>query len=115
MIVNRGIDKVNLGDFVQKVTILKPQQSRNRRGAIEQKWVPLAVVYGKLVVSPADEMMLDQNIVNQDRVELTTYTREDVGSECRMSIDGVLYSVTSSVRLLNQPLMVVKGEKITER
>lgn len=115
MIVNRGIDKVNIGDFVQKVTILKPRQTRNKRGAIEQDWAELATVYGKLVVTPADEMMLDQNIINQDRVELITYTRSDVTSECRLKIEDTLYNITSTVRLLNQPLMVIKGEKMTER
>lgn len=115
MMIHRGIDRINLGDFVQKVVILKPQQTRNGRGAIEQTWVELATVYGKLTVTPADEIMVDQNIVNQDRVELITYTRGDVTPECRLQIDGVLYSVTSAVRLQNQPLMTLRGEKITER
>ena len=115
MIVNRGIDKVNIGDFVQKVVLLKPVQSRNSRGAITQQWTEAAQLYGKLVVSPVDEAMLDQNIVNQDRIEYTTYVRADITSEYRLKIEDVLYSIISVSRLLNQPLMVIKGEKITER
>lgn len=115
MIVNRGIDKVNLGDFVQKVTILKPEQRRNKRGATEQHWVKVGDVFGKLVISAVDESMLDQNIVNQDRIELTTYVKNDMTSEYRLMIDGILYAVVSVAKLLNQPLMVIKGEKLTER
>lgn len=115
MIINRGIDRVNIGDFVQKVTILKPQQSRNERGAIENSWVEIAVVYGKLSITPVDEVMVDQNIVNPDRVEFITYARENITSECRMQIEGIFYSISSTVRLLNQPLMVIRGEKMTER
>lgn len=115
MMIHRGIDRISLGDFVQKVVILKPQQTRNGRGAIEQTWVELATVYGKLTVTPADEVMVDQNIVNQDRFEFTTYVRCDITSEYRLKIEGILYGITSVSRLQNQPLMVIKGEKITER
>ena len=115
MIVNRGIDKVNIGDFVQKVVVLYPKQTRNSRGAITQEWEEKCPIYGKLTIVSADETMLDQNIVNQDRCEYTTYVRTDITPECRLKIDGVLYSITSVARLLNQPLMVIKGEKITER
>ena len=115
MIVNRGIDKVNVGDFVQKAIILKPEQTRNERGATEQQWEEVAVVYGKLVINVADEAMLDQNIVNQDRIELTTYVKSDVSSEYRLKIEDTLYAITSVSRLLNQPLMVIKAEKLTER
>lgn len=115
MITNRGIDKINIGDFVQKVILLKPIQSRNSRGALEYQWSEVAQMYGKLNITPADEMLLDQNIVNQDRIEYTTYFKNEVTAEYRLKIDGVLYSITSVTRLLNQPLMVIKGEKITER
>lgn len=115
MIIHRGIDKVNIGDFVQKVTVLKPLQKRNSRGAMEQQWEEVAKLYGKLVLNPAEEMMVDQNIVNQDRFEFTTYVRCDITSEYRLKIEGVLYGITSVSRLQNQPLMVIKGEKITER
>lgn len=115
MITNRGIDKINIGDFVQKVILLKPIQFRNSRGALEYQWSEMAQMYGKLNITPADEMLLDQNIVNQDRIEYTTYVKNEVTAEYRLKIDGVLYSITSVTRLLNQPLMVIKGEKITER
>lgn len=115
MIVNRGIDKVNIGDFIQKVTVLKPEQTRNERGAIVQNWLELTQVYGKLVVTPVDEVMIDQNIVNPDKLEFTTYIRDDITSECRLQVEGILYGISSTVRLLNQPLMVIRGEKITER
>lgn len=115
MIVNRGIDKINIGDFVQKAVILKPLQSRNSRGAIEQQWLEVAEVFGKLVIAPADEMLVDQNLVNMDRIEYTSYVMDDVNSEYRLKIEDTLYSITSVARLLNQPLMVIKGEKITER
>ena len=115
MIVNRGIDRVNIGDFVQKATILKPQITRNKRGASQQTWEPVADVYGKLVINVADEAMLDQNIINQDRIEFTTYVRGEVSAEYRLEIEGILYGVTSVARLLNQPLMVVRAERIAER
>ena len=115
MIINRGIDKVNIGDFVQKVTVLKPEQTRNERGAIVQNWLESAQVYGKLVITPVDEVMIDQNIVNPDKLEFTTYIRDDITSECRLQVEGILYGISSTVRLLNQPLMVIRGEKITER
>lgn len=112
--INTGIDKVNLGDFVNKVTILRPVTRRSERGAIQQTWERLADVYGKLVITGVDETMVEQNIVNPDRVELTTYVNSSVSSECRMVIDGQLYNITSVVKALNQPIMVVRGQKITE-
>lgn len=115
MIVNRGIDKVNVGDFVNKVTFLQPLVSRNERGAIEYQWQDADTVYGKLSVMPAAETMIDQNVVNPDTVEFTTYVRDAITSECRMRIEGQLYAIHYVQRLLNQPLMVVRGEKITER
>jgi SPP1 family predicted phage head-tail adaptor len=115
MITNRGIDKVNIGDFLNKVTILKPEQGKTKRGAIEQSWTPLAQVYGKVAITHASEVMVDQNIVNPDRVTFTTYLRSDVTSECRMDVDGVLYGINSVERMQMQPIMVVYGEKLTER
>ena len=115
MIVNRGIDKINLGDFVQKAVLLEPQQSRNSRGAINNEWIEQCPIFGKLTINAVDEAMLDQNIVNQDRIEFVTYVRGDVTSEYRLQIENILYGITSVTRLLNQPLMVIKAEKISER
>lgn len=115
MIINKGIDRVNVGDFVQKVTVLKPQQSRNDRGAIEQQWIEVAELFGKLVISPVDETMVDQNLVNPDRMEFTTYVMNDITSEYRVMVEDTLYCITSVFKLSNQPLMVIRGEKITER
>lgn len=115
MIVNRGIDRVNVGDFVNKVAFLKPTVTRNKRGAITQDWEVAREVFGKLTITPASEEMVNQNIINPDNIEFTTYVLSDVTSECRMRIEGRLYAIVSVNRLLNQPLMVVRGEKITER
>ena len=57
----------------------------------------------------------NQNIINPDNIEFTTYVSSDVTSEYRMRIEGQLYAIVSVNRLLNQPLMVVRGEKITKR
>lgn len=115
MIIHKGIDRVNLGDFVQKVILMKPQQSRNSRGAIEQRWIKQPKIYGKLTINTADEMLVDGNVVNMDRIEFTTYLRSDVTAEYRVEIEGVVYAITSVARLPNQPVMVIKGEKIAER
>ena len=115
MIINRGIDRVNIGDFVNKVTFLKPTHTRNKRGALTQQWEEASVVYGKLTIVPAAEQMVDSNIVNPDSVEFTTYVRSEITPEYRMKIEGQLYTILFVQRLLNQPLMVIKGEKITER
>lgn len=115
MITNRGIDKVNIGDFLNKVTILQPQQSKSNRGAIKQTWEVLAQVYGKVTISHAAETIVDQNIVNPDRVTFATYLRSDVTTECRMEIDGKLYGISSVERMQMQPVMVINGEKLTER
>lgn len=115
MITNRGIDKVNIGDFLNKVTILQPQLSKSGRGAIEQTWQPLAQVYGKVTITHAAETIIDQNIVNPDRVTFATYLRSDVTTECRMEIDGKLYGISSVERMQMQPIMVINGEKLTER
>ena len=115
MITNRGIDKVNIGDFLNKVTLLQPTQSKTARGAIQQTWQPIAQVYGKVTFNHAAEVMVDQNIVNPDRAEFTTYLRSDVTPECRMEINGQLYGIDSVERMQLQPIMVVKGTKLTER
>ena len=115
MIVNRGIDRVNVGDFVNKVAFLKPTVTRNKRGAITQDWEVAKKVFGKLTITPAPEVMVNQNLFNPDNIEFTTYIITDVTSEYRMRIEGQLYAIVSVNRLLNQPLMVVRGEKITER
>lgn len=112
--INTGIDKVNIGEFVNKVTIMRPVTQRSERGAIQQIWEKLADVYGKLVINGADETMIDQNIVNPDRAELTTYINSGITSECRMIIDNQPYNITSVVKAINQPIMVVRGQKITE-
>ena len=112
--IHTGIDKVNIGEFVNKVAILRPVTKRTERGAIQQTWEKLSDVYGKLVINGADETMVDQNIVNPDKAELTTYVNPYVTSECRMIIDGQPYNITSVVKAINQPIMVVRGQKITE-
>lgn len=112
--INTGIDKVNIGEFVNKVTILRPVTKRTERGAIQQTWEKLSDVYGKLVINGADETMVDQNIVNPDRAELTTYVNSGITSECRMIIDNQHYNITSVVKAINQPIMVVRGQRITE-
>lgn len=112
--INTGIDKVNIGEFVNKVTILRPVNERTERGALKQTWEKLSDVYGKLVINGVDETMVDQNIVNPDKAELTTYVNPNVTSECRMVIEGQPYNITSVVKAINQPIMVVRGQKITE-
>lgn len=113
--INTGIDKVNIGEFINKVAIMRPVQTKTKRGAIQQEWQMVAQVYGKVVITPVSEVMVDSNIINPDRVEFITWLRKDVTSECRMEIDGNLYNINSVERMRMQPLMVCRGQKMTER
>jgi head-tail adaptor len=112
--INAGITKISIGSFTNKLSLFKPIQRKNERGAIENDYQYTRGIFAKVVEIAGAEQDVDSNFIALNTIEVTTYVMPDLSTSWRIGYNGNLYDVISQNRVENQPLMVIRATQIME-
>lgn len=112
--INAGIDRVSLGSFTTKITLYKPLQQKNAKGAIENSYDKVSDVYANVVEMAQTETSIDSNLIALNQIEVKMYIVKELTTRWRVEYDGQMYNILSKSLADRQPIMTVRAERIMQ-
>ena len=112
--INTGITKISIGTFTNRLSLFKPVQRKNERGAIESDFTYTKDIFAKVVEIAGSEQDVDNNFIALNSIEITTYFMPELSTSWRIGYNGHMWDVVSKNRVENQPLMVVRATQMME-